>query len=178
MPARWFWASYLVLAFAVIPSLFRCRYGRWPYAYPLRRADAYLWTDLAFGALTIGLAFYLFLADPRSGSAAAHRAGLALGLIAIAIMIRAILSLGPAWRIGQDRSETHLARIATGPYRVLRHPIYLGLILLAIAIVMMAGATIYTSLFALATIAYSLIQAHREDRRWAATAPAYPLSRE
>jgi protein-S-isoprenylcysteine O-methyltransferase Ste14 len=164
MTARVFWALYLVLAFGIAPAIFRLRFGRWPFAYPLRRADSYLWIDFAYGAATIAFTACLFLAEPVEGWSPI--AGLVLGVLAVLLGGWAIIAIGPSWRIGQDRAEIGIARVMSGPYRHVRHPIYVGLILLSIAMLLMAGPAPCTITFACATAVYALIQGWNENRRW------------
>jgi len=60
-------------------------------------------------------------------------AGLGLVLAGYAGTIWCYVAMGDAWRIGVNRKE-HTALVAVGPYRFVRHPIYV------FQIVMLAGA--------------------------------------
>jgi protein-S-isoprenylcysteine O-methyltransferase Ste14/membrane protease YdiL (CAAX protease family) len=61
-------------------------------------------------------------------------AGLALALsaVAVGIAVSAIFSLGRFWAIGARVADDHQL-ITTGPFAVVRHPIYVGLFLLLVA---------------------------------------------
>ncbi|HVR29143.1 MAG TPA: isoprenylcysteine carboxylmethyltransferase family protein [Thermoanaerobaculia bacterium] len=82
-----------------------------------------------------GLYFPLLLIF--SGSAAGSTAlllassGSLLAVAAAALVLRSRAELGPAWSF-VPKADQGTGLVTTGPYRVVRHPIYLGLALLAI----------------------------------------------
>jgi protein-S-isoprenylcysteine O-methyltransferase Ste14 len=170
MPALVFWSTYLLLAFVITPAIFRWRFGRWPFAYPLHRPDTYLIIDFVYGATTIGFTVCLFITTDRSprtdGFTIVEGSGFLLGTLAVALILIAIASLGESWRIGQDREATDVRKVRTGPYRYVNHPIYIGLIMLSIAMILLAGATICTVPFAALTLGYAIIQGRSESRQW------------
>lgn len=114
---------------------FRVRYGRWPMAYSMPPRDAYTWIDMGLSAAMWGyFAWCVALAWPiisqwtRSGAPAAPiRPGVWMGLAVVslgaALRIWTLITLGPNWRMGQDERDTAHAFVATGPYRVMKHPI-------------------------------------------------------
>src|SRR5579872_6147962 len=51
----------------------------------------------------------------------------------IALMVWAQLSMGASWRIGVDH-RTETALVVTGPFRLLRNPIYTAMTLLAVGV--------------------------------------------
>jgi protein-S-isoprenylcysteine O-methyltransferase Ste14 len=57
--------------------------------------------------------------------------GCLLALAGTALVLRARMELGSAWSFIPIADET-TGRVTTGPYRLVRHPIYLGLSMLAI----------------------------------------------
>jgi protein-S-isoprenylcysteine O-methyltransferase Ste14 len=84
-------------------------------------------------------AFGLFLASLLifSGSSEACMAlalalpGCLLALAGAALVLRSRTELGPAWSF-VPRADQGTDLVTTGPYRFVRHPIYLGLALLAV----------------------------------------------
>lgn len=56
--------------------------------------------------------------------------GCLLALAGAALVLRSRAELGPAWSF-VSKADQGTDLVTTGPYRLVRHPIYLGLILLA-----------------------------------------------
>jgi protein-S-isoprenylcysteine O-methyltransferase Ste14 len=65
--------------------------------------------------------------------------GCLLALVGAVLVLRSRAALGPAWSF-VPRTDQAIGLVTTGPYRLVRHPIYLGLILLA-----MGAATAFGS---------------------------------
>jgi protein-S-isoprenylcysteine O-methyltransferase Ste14 len=56
--------------------------------------------------------------------------GCLLALTGAALVLRSRIALGPAWSL-VPQADQRTGLVTTGPYRLVRHPIYLGLALLA-----------------------------------------------
>ena len=74
----------------------------------------------------------LAFADPPESRAALLLAltGCVLAVAGAVVVFRSRLELGPAWSLLPVADEAGL--VTTGPYRLVRHPIYLGLSMLAL----------------------------------------------
>ena len=66
-----------------------------------------------------------------SGSAEASMAGCLLALAGVALVLKCRAELGAAWSL-VPKADQGTGLVTTGPYRLVRHPIYLGLVLLAL----------------------------------------------
>jgi protein-S-isoprenylcysteine O-methyltransferase Ste14 len=156
------WVAYLVLAFVVIPGMFRVRHGCWPFVFPPTRSF-YTVVEGLFGAVyavyTVGL---VFGASARPVSIIAGLAVTALSLVGLGW---ALAALGPNWRIGLDTSG-RCVYVRRGPYRFIRHPIYVSLILIALGQVLLAGLDWRTLTLLVATLLYYVLQGRSENRFW------------
>jgi protein-S-isoprenylcysteine O-methyltransferase Ste14 len=106
----------------------------------------------------------LFSGSP-SGSAALVLAmsGVLLAAVGVAIVLRSRAELGPAWSF-VPKADHEMGLVTSGPYRVVRHPIYLGLTLLGVGEALVFGswpAFVITLLGLLPTFAW---RAHAEEK--------------
>ena len=121
-----------LLAFAALMSL-GVRGGQGQARPPVRKQRGPR-APLVANLAVLGL-FFLSLpifADSFGGSPALPLAatGSSLAIAGAAFVIRSRAALGPAWSL-VPKADQVTGLVTTGPYRRVRHPIYLGFILLA-----------------------------------------------
>lgn len=89
-------------------------------------------------------------------------AGCGLALAGVALVFRSRAELGAAWSL-VPRANERTGLVTTGPYRLVRHPIYLGFTLLALG-----EALAFASWVALGTLLFAILpsfiwRAHVEE---------------
>jgi protein-S-isoprenylcysteine O-methyltransferase Ste14 len=81
-----------------------------------------------------GLFFFSLAIFPGSSEASIALplalSGCLLALMGAALVVKSRAELGPAWSLG-PKADQGTGLVTTGPYRLVRHPIYLGLALLS-----------------------------------------------
>lgn len=169
MPARSVWVCCFACSYLLLPVVYRVRFGRWPYAYDVHRRDFYTGVDLAYGgALVAYTVALLFGPSPNPvttiGGLAATGAGLSLQVWAVPAMRK-------NWRFGQDPRDENVEYVSCGPFRWLEHPIYVGLLVLAVGQGLVVGIDRRTVLLLAAPLAHYVLQKRCETRHWAARRP-------
>jgi protein-S-isoprenylcysteine O-methyltransferase Ste14 len=132
------WLAYMCIHFVLVPGWSAWRYGRSPYALRWLPRDGYDLVESAYGLLVAGYTIAVLLgplSEPR------------WIVLAVACLIAgsglidwAVATLGGSWSIGQDVDDSTCVYVARGPYRLLRHPIYLGMIISALGQMLLTAA--------------------------------------
>ncbi|MEM8834599.1 MAG: isoprenylcysteine carboxylmethyltransferase family protein [Planctomycetota bacterium] len=160
---REMWGSYLLLAFVLMPALFRVRYGFSPVIVGDPRRDVYARWEWGYGGCVAVFTIALFALPVTGGSTIGGTAV----LLSILLVLYASVAMGRSWRIGQREDDEHATFVRTGLYRWVAHPIYIGLVGLGIGTVLMLGVDDWCGWFLLiTTLVYVVVQGHREQVRW------------
>ena len=77
----------------------------------------------------------------------------------------AVVTLGPNWRIRQDPNDQTVFFVSRRPFRFMRHPIYVGLIIIS-AGQLLTGFEGRAFLLIVASVVHLVVQAHTESRYW------------
>lgn len=89
--------------------------------------------------------------------------GSLLAIAGAAIVLRSRTELGPAWSLVPNADEGS-GLVTTGPYRLVRHPIYLGLSLLAMGQALAFGSWPSVAIVLFGTIPTFAWRAHAEEK--------------
>lgn len=165
MPAL-MWLVYAVAAYVLWVGVFRWRYGFSPVVGRFPPRGMYAWVDAALGATLIAYSVWIVADRAREDAAISMRAGAAFWGAGVALRWWAIAALGRHWRIGQDERDEKAEFVATGPYRVMRHPINVALILVAIGQALMTGLDARALMLLGMSTAYFVVQGRAEDAAW------------
>ena len=95
-------------------------------------------------------------------------AGLLIGLFGAAFSIWAIAHLRASFGLRAAVREL----VTTGPYRRIRHPLYVGEIIHIFGVAILAATPVALGLFVVA-VALQVVRARIEERKFLATVPAY-----
>ncbi len=159
------------LAFFAAPLLLRI-IGRAPGARARARQSGAARVPVLANFAAFGLFFpalVLFCASPEGQAALILAAsGCLLAMAGAAIIVRSRIELGSAWSFVPMTDKT-AGLVVTGPYRLVRHPIYLGFLMLT-AGEALAFASWPAALVLLGAIVPSFVwRARREDALLART---------
>lgn len=161
------WLVYALPAYVLWTLLFPLRYGFWPVKgrYPPRKF--YEWVDFGLCLTLIGYSVWIVLGPaPDPARVISVPAGVCFWAMGALLRLWAVVTLGEHWRIGQDESDERSQFVATGPYRLIHHPINAALIIVAVGQALMTGLDARALLLLTVSVLYFLIQGRAEDRRW------------
>lgn len=94
-------------------------------------------------------------------------AALGLYIVAMALRFWAVVSLGDQWSIhiiGKDKLEGKRILLRCGPYKYIRHPVYLGIILEQISIPLAANLYVTFFIAVIFSILFQLLKARFEEK--------------
>ena len=163
------WLVYALPAYVLWTLLFPLRYGFWPVVGRFPPRNLYAWVDFALGLTLIGYSGWIVLGPaPDPAKVISIQAGICFWGAGALLRLWAVVTLGEHWRIGQDESDERAQFVATGPYRLIHHPINAALILVAGGQALMTGLDARAMLLLVVSVAYFLIQGRAEEKRWKA----------
>lgn len=161
------WLLYALPAYVLYTLVFRVRYGFSPVAERFPPRTLYQWMDTLLFVVLNGYSAWLVLGRwPERTDAISVGGGAALWSAGVILRWWAIAALGPHWRIGQDEGDGRAEFVARGPYRFVRHPINIGLVLVAGGMVLLSGVEARALVLLGYAAVYYLVQGRIEDRRW------------
>ena len=117
--------------------------------------DVYRAMRVAYPAAFMAMCLEGFARGQPSGAAVA--AGAVLFALAKALKWWAMLSLGPAWTF-RGVVVPGAERVTSGPYRMLRHPNYVGVVGELVAVALMTGARVAGPI---ATVVFGMLMLKR-----------------
>jgi methyltransferase len=117
--------------------------------------DVYRAMRVAYPSAFLAMCVEGFAREPPSGAIIAAGAG--LFALAKALKWWAMVSLGPAWTF-RVVVVPGGARVTSGPYRIFRHPNYVGVVGELVSVAMMTGARVAGPI---ATVVFGLLMLKR-----------------
>ncbi len=164
MVARITWLTYAVCALAVVPAAFYIRFRRLPILSSFPPRDTYALVNFLYSVTLVAYTAILILgAEPNTLSTAW---GLAVFACGSALQLWAVAAMGPNWRMGHDPNDQTVRFVSHGPFRFLRHPIYAGLVIIAVGQVLLTGLDRRAFLLIIASVLYFAVQGPAESRYW------------
>ena len=164
MFARIAWISFVLSALVLVPSTFYLRYKRWPLLSSFPPRDSYMFVNCLYGiAQAVYTAWLLLGTEPQPVSTTA---GLVVFASGSALALWAVITMGPNWRMGQDENDQRVRFVSHGPFSIMRHPIYAGLVIIAVGQGLLTGFDGRAFLLIAASGAYAAVQGRAEARYW------------
>lgn len=161
------WLVYAVSAYLLWTVVFRARFGFWPTRERFPPRDLYGWMDFGLAVVLIGYSAWIVLgAPPDPERVISLPAGAAIWGAGVLLRWWAIGALGRNWRIGQDEHDERAEFVASGPYRLMRHPINAALIVVAIGQGLMTGLDVRALALLGYAVVYFVVQGRAEERAW------------
>lgn len=141
------------------------------------RGEWYVVTQsFLFALIALGPGWFDVRADlPGPLRAITVAGGLALGALGLALAMAGLLRLGNNLSVF-PHPKPNAALVQTGAYRVVRHPIYAGLIVGAVGWALL-NASLVTLVYAGLLFAFFDIKSRREERQLARAFPEYDAYR-
>jgi len=159
----WLAAGFAALKAAVGVSFAACVIGREPARRRSRQPIAFAACGLAVGSL-------LALKLPARGQPSALSiAGEAVALLGCGLLLRSVLSLGRSFSVLPEARRL----VTAGPYRYVRHPVYLGEITICAGLVL-ASLGLRNLVCAALFAAAQTYRMRLEERALSASFPDYP----
>ena len=118
---------------------------------------------IALECVAIALAFNIRLPESAPAGLARIAAALVVGVAGIVLAWQAVAHLGRQFRIQAGLYEDH-ELVRTGPYALVRHPIYASLLAMLVTTLLLLTPWIWAPLALALFVAGTEIRVHTEDR--------------
>lgn len=158
------WLSYLLVAFFFLPVIFYLRYRNTPFAVPVFPKNKYDFIEHLYAWVYITYTVALFFLPVRQSKLS--WLGIALLVFGVLLQTWAVWSLGKNWRIGQKARDASCEFVTRGPFRIIRHPIYLSIIAVVVGQMLIVGINWRSVLLLISTLLYVAIQGYAESKHW------------
>lgn len=170
----WAFVVYLILwVLWLLPFILRRQGGG---AKAETKATRARW-GIVLEAIAFGLAWYPD--EIRSGPSVARAVcAIALEVLGIITGTSAVAALGKQWRVEAALNRDHVL-VKTGPYRLVRHPIYASMLCMFLAVVLMVSSWWKGAIALILFVAGTEIRVRTEDKLLASRfGPSFESYRE
>jgi protein-S-isoprenylcysteine O-methyltransferase Ste14 len=129
------------------------------------------WVFVGVQIVLLGALIFLPGGDDWPTSVWLHRVGTAINVAGIALVVVAALGLGSSLTpTPVPKGDAHLA--TGGLYRFVRHPIYTGVLMIVVGLVVTSGSWLHAAI-GVVTIVFFTAKARWEEARLAIAYPGY-----